>query len=839
MQQRNFVLFMVLSFLILVGWVWLQNKLWPPPPPRHKVDWTKVAPAVNLVANRGPLGGLLVDLGRTQNFPPPAPPRPAPRWADFTDKERKIVRDSKFMVLLPPPLPTTFALLGQLLPPELAKSAEVAKEIPFGGKDFYIQGSFTTRGAGIQKLYLNKFKAANWLGQPTEEAMELIGDDPEVASFLMYHYPAEKEKDKWDNPVPSLGRQLWKAEPPAVLDNGVQEFRFTTTVPEEAFKHLQITKIYRLGPRDYHLTMLLEIQDTRAAGAGVKAVPFQYQVAGAHGLPLEGSWYTSTYRDSLIGMVDSRGSLWRTKEEAMRVSIKKGGEAVPDRNAGPGDSYLQYAGVVNQYFGSVIVVDDKQPPEEGGGGDMKKILRWARPTLESVEVAGKLSDFDDKFAQVGDVNGRIMTMRSYLLLPRVRQHLADTKMKKDANVVVSYYETEHGRIATWIRPGETPRSGLDDLTVRVNSEVLELKPGQKIAHQFLLYHGPVKTKLLSQFGGNEAVDPDLVDRYTYRLHLKTLTDYRWDNFMGKFSQAIHFTDLLIAVTGLMHWLLYYLHLVIGSYGLSIILLTVLVRGIMFPISKKQAYFSIKMQEIAPEMKKIKEKYPNDRRAQTEATMELYRKHGVSPLGSCLPLFMQMPIFLGLYYALQESIHFRLAGFLWIRNLAAPDMLLWWTENIPWISDPDNLGGFFYLGPYLNLLPLFAVGFMVVQQKLMTPPPVDEQQEMQQKMMKYMMVFMGILFYKVASGLCIYFIASSLWGLAERKFLPKKKSALQLALGGGLPTGKGPTSTKPGPQPPAKGKGLRKGPGKKEEKPNGALDKIKDWWADVLKQAKKK
>ena len=75
-------------------------------------------------------------------------------------------------------------------------------------------------------------------------------------------------------------------------------------------------------------------------------------------------------------------------------------------------------------------------------------------------------------------------------------------------------------------------------------------------------------------------------------------------------------------------------------------------------------------------------------------MELYRKHGVNPaagLGGCLMLFLQMPIFLGLYFALQESFFFRLEPFLWIQNLAAPDMLFWWSEKIPFISDPSHDG----------------------------------------------------------------------------------------------------------------------------------------------------
>ena len=83
---------------------------------------------------------------------------------------------------------------------------------------------------------------------------------------------------------------------------------------------------------------------------------------------------------------------------------------------------------------------------------------------------------------------------------------------------------------------------------------------------------------------------------------------------------------------------------------------------------------------------------------------------------------------------------------------------------------------FGLGPYFNILPILTIILFIVQQKIMMPPAADEQAAMQQKMMKYMMIFMGLMFFKVASGLCIYFIASSLWGLGERRFLPKTTPA---------------------------------------------------------------
>jgi len=99
------------------------------------------------------------------------------------------------------------------------------------------------------------------------------------------------------------------------------------------------------------------------------------------------------------------------------------------------------------------------------------------------------------------------------------------------------------------------------------------------------------------------------------------------------------------------------------------------------------------------------------------------------------------------------------------------MLYNWSRFMP---ESINSGqGIFGLGPYLNILPLVTVGLFVFQQKMFMPPPADEQAAMQQKMMQYMMIFMAFLFFKVPSGLCIYFIASSLWGIGERKFLPKK------------------------------------------------------------------
>jgi YidC/Oxa1 family membrane protein insertase len=126
---------------------------------------------------------------------------------------------------------------------------------------------------------------------------------------------------------------------------------------------------------------------------------------------------------------------------------------------------------------------------------------------------------------------------------------------------------------------------------------------------------------------------------------------------------------------------------------------------------------------------------------------------------------------------------------WCSDLAAPDMLLNWSSFMP--AFIQN-----FLGPYLNVLPLVTVGLFLVTQKMSMPAPTNEQAAMQQKMMKYMTIFIGFMFYKVASGLCLYFIASSLWGIAERKLLPKTQTA-DAAAGGAAGSSPGSNGKRPG------------------------------------------
>lgn len=296
---------------------------------------------------------------------------------------------------------------------------------------------------------------------------------------------------------------------------------------------------------------------------------------------------------------------------------------------------------------------------------------------------------------------------------------------------------------------------LGDVSCRLVSVGETLQPGATLMHTYTVFAGPKKPKLLAQY----PLQGDPQD------NLGELVYYGW--------------PIWAVVARLMTYVLHSLYSIVGNYGLAIILLTVLVRGCMFPISRKQAINAQKMQELKPEMDRINEKYKGKGEEKTKAMQELWRKHNHNPMAGCLPALLQIPVFFGLYRALWTDVELRQAPLFgsaihWCSNLAAPDML-WYWKGAPFI--PTFLTayrGFLSMGPYFNLLPFFTVALFILQQQMFMPPAADDQSRTQQSMMKYMVIFIGYLYYTVPSGLCLYIIVSSAWGVAERKLLPKTK-----------------------------------------------------------------
>ena len=206
---------------------------------------------------------------------------------------------------------------------------------------------------------------------------------------------------------------------------------------------------------------------------------------------------------------------------------------------------------------------------------------------------------------------------------------------------------------------------------------------------------------------------------------------------------------------------------IPNYGIAIILLTVLVRLAMLPLTVKSMKSMKKMQQLAPEIEKLREKYKEDQQELNKRMMEMYRERGVNPVGGCLPLFLQMPIFIALYRMLWSAYELRGAPFmLWITDLSQPDHLF----HLP------NLTALPIVGPhleYFNLLPILMAIAMVVSQKVL-PQPGAAANPQQKTMMTIMPVFFAFVCYRVASGLNLYILVSTLLGIAQQTLTRMQK-----------------------------------------------------------------
>lgn len=729
MQPRNRLatVYLVAAGVLFIGIMLLQGYIWPPPPPAKMAT---VPDVVGMYGGALAAGGLdkdvdlfaKVEVERTAQFPS--------ALGNLGGAMTTVAREAGVL-----------ELIRAEREAELAKKADPDELIPLGWaeKPFHVRVLLNQRGASIQQVVLNHFQQADReglavidkeTGEPKPlhlipgvvvERKEKMRDQREVPvpklgpgkvmlparevahpSYVMYHY--DKENDP--QPVDTLGRRQWAVVRNEAASADVHVVAFETELGAPHF--LKITKTYTLSRSDYHVGLSITLTPTPRP-PGAKIEPFRYQIDGPRNTPIEGEWYTTLYRQGIVGWPGSRAL-----EMPQDVRHHDGSDRYVARDGRP----IKYAGVVLQYFASVLAVDNVQP--DGQSADYIEYVRFTPEGPSNFNAEKKL---DQTF--------------------------------------------------------------LDDLTFRAISKKLEITA--PVTHSYVLYQGPAKIRLLKQLDGDQAVPEEMVNRYRDDLTLSTLTDAPSPNWLGRFASFIFWSDIVIAFTNLIHSLLGVLTHVIPNVGICILIITVVVRGLLHPLTRRQAINAKIMQaktaRLSPEVKKLTEKYGDDFNRLNQEKMKLYREHGINPaaaLGGCLPLLMQMPVFMGLYFALQESVFFRLepATPWWIVNLAAPDMLVWWTEEIPWLSSPDSLGGMLYLGPYFNLLPLVAVALMMYVQNKMMPKSDDPQVQMQQKTMKFMMILMLLFFYKSPAGLAIYFIASSIWGIIERQLLPKDIEKLE-------------------------------------------------------------
>jgi YidC/Oxa1 family membrane protein insertase len=302
-----------------------------------------------------------------------------------------------------------------------------------------------------------------------------------------------------------------------------------------------------------------------------------------------------------------------------------------------------------------------------------------------------------------------------LTFEKVAKGSADHATKaNDGWVAIS----QHFFVSAFIPPANTPRDiytknlGNNLFAIGTTQPLGTLQPGQTVSNASRLYSGPQVESLL------ENVTPGL----------DLVRDYGWATIIAK------------PIFATMNWL----HTMTGNWGWTIIAFTILIKLLFFPLSAAGYRSMAKMKTVTPKMQAIRERFKNDPVKMQQATMELYKSEKINPLGGCLPILVQMPVFLALYWVLQAAVEMRGAPWVgWIHDLTAPDP--------------------FYILPILYAISMF------VTQKL-NPQPADP---VQAKMMMFMPLAFSVIFLFFPSGLVLYWVVNNLISMAQQYVITKK------------------------------------------------------------------
>ncbi len=435
---RSYILISLLCLGFVAGWYWLVHTIWPTLPPKPTQEATAMV-----------MGGMAVE-------------------SEPISKLKRLRRPE-----LPPPEEVKKEAEPEAKKPAEVKAAEDAPSsgelIPLGRgeKPYYLQVLLNTRGGSVQQVVLTEFDEANSEGLEVKrngkpEALRLVpgvrmphgksireqskleAEVPELQpgpygietdlklspqSFVMFHY--DKASD--ERPLNDLGTREWKlVKEESMLDPNADEQKVVFRTDLADPHNVRITKTFTLKRGDYHIGLHVDIKRLDGKKGSNQ---FRYQLTGANGLPIEGVWYTSIYRQAIVDFGDGIARFIQDNREVRNLEGS-------DRQTRTDKQAIRYAAVTVQYFASAIAVDDQQ--------ENRKFLEFVRAT------------------PIG---------RTY----------------KD-------------------------KEFLDDITVRAITEVFN--PDQEVEHKYLLYHGPIKTRLLKQMPPGKAVDDALVDRYLDKLGLR-------------------------------------------------------------------------------------------------------------------------------------------------------------------------------------------------------------------------------------------------------------------------------------------------------------------------------
>jgi YidC/Oxa1 family membrane protein insertase len=245
-----------------------------------------------------------------------------------------------------------------------------------------------------------------------------------------------------------------------------------------------------------------------------------------------------------------------------------------------------------------------------------------------------------------------------------------------------------------------------------------------------------------------SIAPGATGAFTARLYAGPQDQDRLKELAPGLELVVDYGWLTI-IAQPMFLLLKWLHSVLGNWGLAIIALTVLIKAVFFPLSAASYKSMARMKKVTPRLTAIRERYGNDRMKMNQAMMELYKEEKINPLGGCLPIVIQIPVFIALYWTLLATVEMRHAPFYgWITDLSAPDTLF---GTLPVFNMP------------IGLLPIIMAVSMFIQTK-MNPTPPDP---IQAKMMLIMPVVFSVFFFFFPSGLVLYWVVNNILSIAQQ------------------------------------------------------------------------
>lgn len=257
------------------------------------------------------------------------------------------------------------------------------------------------------------------------------------------------------------------------------------------------------------------------------------------------------------------------------------------------------------------------------------------------------------------------------------------------------------------------------------------------------------------------------DKLTYSLYAGPVDkEVLYDVDKNKYVALFNYTGLDVVIHFLLWLLSLYSNIPGVNMGIAIIMLTITVKAVLFPLNLKAQSSMFMMSKLGPQMKELQEKFKDDRQQLGMAQMKLFKDNGVNPMAGCLPMFIQMPVFISLFSTIGEGFLIRHAPFFgWIKDLSAPDAIASLSFSIPLIGNDNGTTN-------VNLLVFLYIITMLIQQSMM-PKSTDPNQQQMQKSMKFMMIFFAVLLYNYSSGLMVYFVASNILGMMESYFIKNK------------------------------------------------------------------